>query len=856
MRILVVTFGLLALVTSGHAQLPIDTRDLRLQIATGETITLNAPVGTAGYSLTLPTTRGSSGSLLSSDGAGGLLWVAPNTTFWQLTGNTLLDSTTAFLGSPDEAVGRPLIMRTDGTERLRIAGGSGFVGIGTSSPGMVLDVAGTFRASGMATMLSGMLVTGSTTINSTGTAATTLGNTGSSVTIGSVGGTVKTSVGANDRVVLANSSGLLDQASISSVVAAGIAGNAWSLTGNSLSSASGSLGSAPTGSFLGSTTALPLNIVTNNAIRMIVATDGAITMGGTLGVTGATTLSGGATITGTTSINTTGTLATTIGNAGSSVTIGSVAGTAKSSVGLNDRFVIADSTGKLDQASISSVLASGVSSNAWSLTGNSGTTSSGALGSAPGSKFLGTTDSVDVRFATNNKVRLILSGDGKLSTQKDMTVNGVTVGLGSGDDTMSLAVGRGALASKSTLPYYTSNTAIGTYALNRLTTGINNTALGWNVMPNITTGVQNTAIGTAAMALGTTASNNIALGFQALYAMTNGLSNVAVGNGALNGLQYGNFNVAVGDNAFMHLDGASQDNVAIGAEAGAWVGATVNNTIMKQGSGNIFIGRYTRSVADSQSNQIVIGYDAIGIGSNAVVLGNSAITKTRLFGNVGIGTSDPTYGLDLVGSARMTGIVQINPTGTAYMTIGNSGSYLFVNSIAGSVKTSVGSNDRIVLADSDGKIDQASISSVIGAGIAGNAWALAGNSITNSSTQFLGTTSAQPLVIRTNNTEKMRVTSSGLVLIGSSSGTNTLDVTGTMGVTGLITGTGGATITGATLINSTGTAATTLGNTGSSVTIGSVGGTVKTSVGANDRVVLANSSGLLDQASISSVVAA
>ncbi|MBU3700123.1 MAG: hypothetical protein FGM33_08965, partial [Candidatus Kapabacteria bacterium] len=278
MRLLVVILGLVALVVPGRAQLPLDTRDLRLQIATGETITLNAPAGTAGYSLTLPTTRGNSGSLLSSDGAGGLLWVAPNTTFWQLAGNTLLDSSTAFLGSPDEAVGRPLIMKTDGTERLRIAGGSGFIGIGTSSPGMVLDVAGTFRASGLATMLSGMLVTGSTTINSAGTSATTIGNTGSSVTIGSVGGTVKTSVGSNDRVVLANSSGLLDQASISSVVSAGIAGNAWALTGNAGTAAAGGLGNAPNPgtNFIGTTDAVTLSLVTNNVIQVQIGSNGVL----------------------------------------------------------------------------------------------------------------------------------------------------------------------------------------------------------------------------------------------------------------------------------------------------------------------------------------------------------------------------------------------------------------------------------------------------------------------------------------------------------------------------------------------------------------------------------------------------
>ena len=104
-------------------------------------------------------------------------------------------------------------------------------------------------------------------------------------------------------------------------------------------------------------------------------------------------------------------------------------------------------------------------------------------------------------------------------------------------------------------------------------------------------------------------------------------------------------------------------------------------------------------------------------------------------------------------------------------------------------------------------------------------WTLVGNSGTSSLTNFLGTTDAQPLAIRTNNNEVVRITSDGLVFIGSSTGSNTLDVTGTfsatgnssiggtLGVTSLITGNGGLTLTGTTLINATGSATTTIGTT-------------------------------------------
>lgn len=61
---------------------------------------------------------------------------------------------------------------------------------------------------------------------------------------------------------------------------------------------------------------------------------------------------------------------------------------------------------------------------------------------------------------------------------------------------------------------------------------------------------------------------------------------------------------------------------------------------------------------------------------------------------------------------------------------------------------------------------------------ANNAWATLGNSGTNSATNFLGTSDAQDLVFRTNNTERARFLSSGNFGIGISGPTQKLDVQG------------------------------------------------------------------------------
>jgi hypothetical protein len=64
-------------------------------------------------------------------------------------------------------------------------------------------------------------------------------------------------------------------------------------------------------------------------------------------------------------------------------------------------------------------------------------------------------------------------------------------------------------------------------------------------------------------------------------------------------------------------------------------------------------------------------------------------------------------------------------------------------------------------------------------------WRLGGNTGTVPGTNFLGTTDGQPLVVKTNGVEAMRIDSAGRVGIGTASPTQTLDVSGTAQFTGL-----------------------------------------------------------------------
>ena len=62
----------------------------------------------------------------------------------------------------------------------------------------------------------------------------------------------------------------------------------------------------------------------------------------------------------------------------------------------------------------------------------------------------------------------------------------------------------------------------------------------------------------------------------------------------------------------------------------------------------------------------------------------------------------------------------------------------------------------------------------------GCVWQLTGNAGTNPSSDFLGTSDGQPLVIKTNNNEAMRIDTSGNVGIGTTSVTEKLSVAGTI----------------------------------------------------------------------------
>jgi hypothetical protein len=145
----------------------------------------------------------------------------------------------------------------------------------------------------------------------------------------------------------------------------------------------------------------------------------------------------------------------------------------------------------------------------------------------------------------------------------DISVNGQTIGKGTGD--------------------IATNTAHGYQALNAVTTATSTTGIGYRAGASITTGDRCTAVGRLALEAVTTGTDNIAMGYNAGASTTTQSSNTAIGSTALR-------------------DMVGSSNTAIGASAG---------TNMLTGSNNSYIGASANGVTRDESNKIVLGNSSI-----------------------------------------------------------------------------------------------------------------------------------------------------------------------------------------------------------------------------------------------------
>ncbi len=224
-------------------------------------------------------------------------------------------------------------------------------------------------------------------------------------------------------------------------------------------------------------------------------------------------------------------------------------------------------------------------------------------------------------------------------------------GFGSGAlQTVTSGVGNTAIG-KSALTNTTSsgNTAVGISAGKYTTTGSGNTAVGRNALRDNTTGAGNVAIGEDAMGETTTAAYNTVVGSLAYgNAAATGIYNVIMGRAAMQNATTANYTVCIGGAGTMDNTTTGTHNTVIGAAAftanetgsynivlgnGAALGADSGGLITAP-SHSMYLGVSARSAVQNATNEIVIGYNASGKGTNTVVLGNNDIEKTYLKGVV------------------------------------------------------------------------------------------------------------------------------------------------------------------------------------------------------------------------------
>ncbi len=119
---------------------------------------------------------------------------------------------------------------------------------------------------------------------------------------------------------------------------------------------------------------------------------------------------------------------------------------------------------------------------------------------------------------------------------------------------------------------------------------------------------------------------NTAIGYHALFNNLTGDRNFGLGENAMFSNTAGSYNVGIGNNVLYYKETGNYD-LAIGTDAGRYIADGSHLTVSNN---SLFLGRNTRANADSETNQIIIGYNAIGKGSNTATIGDVNMTALYL----------------------------------------------------------------------------------------------------------------------------------------------------------------------------------------------------------------------------------
>jgi hypothetical protein len=152
------------------------------------------------------------------------------------------------------------------------------------------------------------------------------------------------------------------------------------------------------------------------------------------------------------------------------------------------------------------------------------------------------------------------------------------------------------------------NTAVGSEALDSLTSGVNNTAVGRQSLTAATTSSNNVAVGhQSAYNTTSAADDNVFIGYQAAFSNGNGDDSVIIGSGA--GKESALFDkcVAIGKGAMQETGVSMSQNVAIGWEALK----NAESGSGDEGNNNVAVGTSALATNTTGSASTAVGYGAL-----------------------------------------------------------------------------------------------------------------------------------------------------------------------------------------------------------------------------------------------------